>query len=113
MLGISIFAVIMTYVTFCIFHAFGKMSKHISSFSGKSEEDAPRLTIEDMYSPNNKLSSFFKMGNSYSILVSNHIIDKEDIVVADNTINLRNKVARVLRKYAALEKEKNKDIVIL
>ena len=68
MLGISIFAVIMTYVTFCIFHAFGKMSKHISSFSGKSEEDAPRLTIEDMYSPNNKLSSFFKMGNSYSIL---------------------------------------------
>ena len=32
MLGISIFAVIMTYVTFCIFHAFGKMSKHISSF---------------------------------------------------------------------------------
>lgn len=89
------------------------MSKHIFSFSGKSEEDAPRLTIEDMYSPNNKLSSFFKMGNSYSILVSNHIIDKEEYVVADNTINLRNKVARVLRHYAALERDKNKDIVVL
>lgn len=113
MLGISIFALIMTYVTFGIFHVFGKMGKRISSYSGKSVEDAPKLTIEDMYSPNNKLSSFFKMGNSYSILVSNHTIDKEEIVVADNTINLRNKVARVLRSYAALEKEKNKDIVII
>lgn len=113
MLGISIFAVIMTYVTFGIFHALDKMGKHISSYSDKSIEDAPKLTIEDMYSPNNKLSSFFKMGNSYSILVSNHIIDKEEFVFADNTINLRNKVARVLRSYAALEKEKNKDMVIL
>lgn len=108
MLGISILAVILTYVTFGIFHAFNKMSKHISSYSGKSMEDAPKLTIEDMYSPNNKLSSFFKMGNSYSILVSNHIIDKEEFVVADNTINLRNKVARVLGNYAALEREMKK-----
>lgn len=35
MLGISILAVILTYVTFGIFHAFNKMSKHISSYSGK------------------------------------------------------------------------------
>lgn len=51
MLGISIFAVIMTYVTFGIFHALDKMGKHISSYSDKSMEDAPKLTIEDMYSP--------------------------------------------------------------
>ena len=84
-----------------------------SSYSGKSKEDAPKLTIEDMYSPNNKLSLFFKDGNSYSVLVSNHSIDKEEFVFADNTINLRNKVARVLRSYAALEKAQDKDIVIL
>lgn len=113
MVGTLIFSAVLTYATFVIFHALDKMGKHISSYSGKSMEDAPKLTIEDMYSPNNELSSFFKMGNSYSILVSNHIIDKEEIVVADNTINLRNKVSRVLRNYAVLEKEKNKDIVIL
>lgn len=83
------------------------------TYSNRETGDLPKLTIEDMYSPNNKLSSFFKMGNSYSILVSNHVIDKEEFVFADNTINLRNKVSRVLRNYAALEKEKNKDIVIL
>lgn len=83
------------------------------TYLNRETSDLPKLTIEDMYSPNNKLSSFFKMGNSYSILVSNHIIGKEEFVSADNTINLRNKVSRVLRNYAALEKEKNKDIVIL
>lgn len=82
------------------------------TYLNRETSELPKLTIEDMYSPNNKLSSFFKMGNSYSILVSNHIIDKEEFVFADNTINLRNKVGRVLRSYAALEKEKNKDIVI-
>lgn len=83
------------------------------TYLNRETGDLPKLTIEDMYSPNNKLSSFFKMGNSYSILVSNHVIDKEEFVFADNTINLRNKVSRVLRNYAALEKAKNKDIVIL
>lgn len=83
------------------------------TYLNRETSDLPKLTIEDMYSPNNKLSSFFKMGNSYSILVSNHIIDKEEFVFADNTINLRNKVSRVLRNYAALEKEKSKDIVII
>ena len=94
-------------------YALNKMGRHISSYSGKSKEDAPKLTIEDMYSPNNKLSLFFKDGNSYSVLVSNHSIDKEEFVFADNTINLKNKVARVLRNYAALEKAQDKDIVIL
>lgn len=83
------------------------------TYLNRETSDLPKLTIEDMYSPNNELSSFFKMGNLYSILVSNHIIDKEEFVFADNTVNLRNKVSRVLRNYAALEKEKNKDIVIL
>lgn len=86
---------------------------HSRTYLNRETSDLPKLTIEDMYSPNNKLSSFFKMGNSYSILVSNHVIDKEEFVFADNTINLRNKVSRVLRNYAALEKAKNKDIVIL
>lgn len=113
MLGISIFSLFVVYAILGIGYALNKLNRHISSYSDKSMEDAPKLTIKDMYSPNNKLSSFFKMGNSYSILVSNHIIDKEEIVVADNTINLRNKVARVLRSYAALEKDKNKDIVII
>ena len=113
MLGILIFSAIAAFITLGVGHTLDKMGKHVSSYPHKSMEDAPKLTIEDMYSPNNKLSSFFKMGNSYSILVSNHIIDKEEIVIADNTINLRNKVARVLRSYAALEKEKNKDIVII
>lgn len=113
MLGTLFFSLIAAYITLGVGYALDKMSKHISSCSGKSMEDAPKLTIEDMYSSNNKLSSFFKIGNSYSIMVSNHVIDKEEVVVADNTINLRNKVARVLRSYAALEKEKNKDIVII
>nr|WP_295352976.1 hypothetical protein [uncultured Prevotella sp.] len=113
MLGISIFAVILTYVTFGIFHALDKAGKHISSYSDKSMEDAPKFIVEKMYSSNNKLSLFFKTDNSYSILVSNHIINKEEFVFADNPTNLRNKVARVLRNYAAIEKEKNRDIVIL
>lgn len=113
MLGISIFSLFVVYAIWGIGYALNKMGRHISSYSGKSKEDAPKLTIEDMYSPNNKLSLFFKDGNSYSVLVSNHSIDKEEFVFADNTINLRNKVARVLRNYAALEKAQDKDIVIL
>lgn len=113
MLGISIFSLFVVYAILGIGYALNKMGRHISSYSGKSKEDAPKLTIEDMYSPNNKLSLFFKDGNSYSVLVSNHSIDKEEFVFADNTINLRNKVARVLRSYAALEKAQDKDIVIL
>lgn len=113
MLGISIFSLFVVYAILGIGYALNKMGRHISSYSGKSKEDAPKLTIEDMYSPNNKLSLFFKDGNSYSVLVSNHSIDKEEFVFADNTINLRNKVARVLRNYAALEKAQDKDIVIL
>lgn len=113
MLGISIFSLFVVYAILGIGYALNKMGRHISSYSGKSKEDAPKLTIEDMYSPNNKLSLFFKDGNSYSVLVSNHSIDKEEFVFADNTINLKNKVARVLRNYAALEKAQDKDIVIL
>lgn len=113
MLGISIFSLFVVYAILGIGYALNKMGRHISSYSGKSKEDAPKLTIEDMYSPNNKLSLFFKDGNSYSVLVSNHSIDKEEFVFADNTINLKNKVARVLRSYAALEKAQDKDIVIL
>lgn len=113
MLGISIFSLFVVYAILGIGYALNKMGRHISSYSGKSKEDAPKLTIEDMYSPNNKLSLFFKDGNSYSVLVSNHSIDKEEFVFADNTINLKNKVARALRNYAALEKAQDKDIVIL
>lgn len=113
MLGISIFSLFVVYAIWGIGYALNKMGRHISSYSGRSKEDAPKLTIEDMYSPNNKLSLFFKDGNSYSVLVSNHSIDKEEFVFADNTINLKNKVARVLRNYAALEKAQDKDIVIL
>nr|DAT97524.1 MAG TPA: hypothetical protein [Caudoviricetes sp.] len=113
MLGISIFSLFVVYAILGIGYTLNKMGRHISSYSGKSIEDAPKLTVEDMYSPNNKLSSFVKTDSSCSILVSNHIIDKEEFVFADNPTNLRNKVARVLRNYAALERDKNKDIVIL
>lgn len=50
MLGISIFAVIQTYVTFGIFHALDKAGKHISFYSDKSMEDAPKFIVEEMYS---------------------------------------------------------------
>lgn len=113
MVGILTFSAIAAFITLGVGHTLDKMGKHVSSYPHKSMDDAPKLTIEDMYSPNNNLSLFFKDGNSYSVLVSNHSIDKEEFVFADNTINLRNKVARVLRNYAALEKSQNKDSVIL
>lgn len=68
MLGISIFSLFVVYAILGIGYALNKMGRHISSYSGKSKEDAPKLTIEDMYSPNNKLSLFFKDGNSYILL---------------------------------------------
>lgn len=113
MVGILIFSAIAAFITLSVGHTLNRMGKHVSSYPHKGMEDEPKLTIEDMYSPNNNLSLFFKDGNSYSVLVSNHSIDKEEFVFADNTINLRNKVARVLRNYAALEKSQNKDSVIL
>jgi len=113
MVGILIFSAIAAFITLGVGHTLNRMGKHVSSYPHKGMEDEPKLTIEDMYSPNNNLSLFFKDGNSYSVLVSNHSIDKEEFVFADNTINLRNKVARVLRNYAALEKSQNKDSVIL
>ena len=113
MVGILIFSAIAAFITLGVGHTLNRMGKHVSSYPHKGMEDEPKLTIQDMYSPNNNLSLFFKDGNSYSVLVSNHSIDKEEFVFADNTINLRNKVARVLRNYAALEKSQNKDSVIL
>ena len=113
MVGILIFSAIAAFITLGVGHTLNRMGKHVSSYPHKGMEDEPKLTIEDMYSPNNNLSLFFKDGNSYSVLVSNHSIDKEEFVFADNTINLKNKVARVLRNYAALEKAQDKDIVIL
>ena len=70
------------------------------------------LIIDDMFSPNNNLSLLTKTDVSYFVLVSNQAINKEEFVFADNLTNLKNKVVRLLRNYAALEKDKNKELVI-
>lgn len=106
MLGILIFAAVLTYGTFTLFHVFGKVSDCINNAPSKSVRDLPKLTIEDMYSPNNSLDLLTKSGESYFVLVKNQAINKEEFVFADNLINLKNKVGRVLKKYAALEANK-------
>ena len=68
--------------------------------------DTFTLTIEDMFSPNNNLSLLTKIGESYLAFVENKSINKEECVFADNPTNLKNKVVRLLRNYAALEAEK-------
>ena len=73
MLGISIFSLFVVYAILGIGYALNKMGRHISSYSGKSKEDAPKLTIEDMYSPNNKLS--------YSSRTEIHILYWYQIIV--------------------------------
>lgn len=113
MLGILIFAAVLTYGTFALFHVLGKVGNSINSVPSKSMREQPKLTVEDMYSPNNNLSHFYIGDNYCSIHVSNKIIDKEDFVIADNITNLKNKVGRLLRNYATLEKDKNKELVIL
>lgn len=113
MLGILIFSAVLTYGTFALFHVFGKVGDSINSASCKYMEDEPKFTVEDICSPNNSLSHFFKGDHYCSIYVSNTVIDQEELVSADNVINLRNKVGRVLRNYAALEKDKSKEIVML
>jgi len=113
MLGILIFSAVLTYGTFALFHILGKVGDSINSVPSKSSKNLPKLTVEDMYSPNNCLSHFFVGDNYCSIYVSNKVIDKEDLVMADNITNLRNKVGRTLRNYAALEKDKIKEVVIL
>ena len=98
MLGILIFAAVLTYGTFTLFHVLGKVGDSINSMPSKSVKDLPKLTIEDMYSPNNNLS--------YFVLVTNQAINKEEFVFADNLSNLKNKVVRLLKNYAALEADK-------
>lgn len=79
MVGILIFSAIAAFITLGVGHTLNRMGKHVSSYPHKGMEDEPKLTIQDMYSPNNNLSLFFKDGNSYSVLVSNHSIDKEEL----------------------------------
>lgn len=115
MLGTLFFAMVLTYGTFALFHILGKVGNAVNSTSNKWEKDSPKLTIEDMCSPNNSLSDLYVYASdgSCSVRVSNKVIDKEETIFADNLINLRNKVGRRLRNYAALERDKNKEIVIL
>lgn len=110
MLDTLFFAMVLTYGTFALFHMLGKVGGCINSAPKK---DLPKLTIEDMYSPNNSLSHLYAGDNICYVCVSNKVIDKEETVFADNLINLRNKVGRLLRNYAALERDKDKEIVIL
>ena len=106
MLGILIFAAVLTYGTYALFHVLGKVGDSINSVPRKSVKDLPKLTIEDMYSPNNNLSLLTKTDVSYFVLVTNQAINKEEFVFADNLSNLKNKVVRLLKNYAALEADK-------
>ncbi len=74
--------------------------------------DTFKLTIEDMFSPNNNLSLLTKTDVSYFVLVTNKAINKEEFVFADNLTNLKNKVVRLLRNYAALEANKTEKITL-
>ncbi len=86
-----------------------RKSKHRRISTSAKENDTFELTIEDMFSPNNNLSLLTKCGDSYFVLVTNQAINKEEFVFADNLTNLRNKVGRLLRNYAAIEKTKTKN----
>jgi len=57
MVGILIFSAIAAFITLGVGHTLNRMGKHVSSYPHKGMEDEPKLTIEDMYSPNNNLSS--------------------------------------------------------
>lgn len=88
-------------------------SKHSRGSMRAKTNDTFKLTIEDMFSPNNSLSLLTKSGKSYFVLVTNRAINKEEFVFADNLINLKNKVVRLLKNYAALEANKvNKPVTL-
>lgn len=85
MLGISIFALIMTYVTFGIFHAFGKFgnSSCPASIASKPLFD----TYDEIYdgsirpaSPNNIISDIVKKGYIFFVTIENTVTgDKQTI----------------------------------
>lgn len=112
MLGILIFSAIAAYTMIGVGYAIDNVRKRGYSCSNKSEEDCIKISIEDMCSPNNKLTHFCKIGDSCSAFVSNDIIGKEEYVSADNLVNFKNKVDRLLRNYAAMEKKKDLEPVI-